>query len=336
MAEAMGLDLDMFEEILARSDVEDLIRCKAVCKSWLSLISNPFFIKKHLVQSYNKDRKNNETRRINIAALPNGVSPYQRTDGCIYCFNLGSSNGLVCLITPDAKHIYVINPSIRHIKQLPGDLPITIPEIGRLCSGFGYDCVADDYKVILGDEACFHVFSLRSNVWKVVEFGNHYKFISNVGVLYNGSLHWFTEDDNKEVSIVSFDPSQEDLKEIPQPDDPRYEWKPYRRLGVLNGCLSICYYGFGNDESIWIMNNYNVKHSWEMLPHYCKPTSQVIHSVYEPKNYRLKSKGKNIPSEEEGAEKIFRQVISDYMTHKYISSPLFVKSLVSPHVQGKQ
>ncbi|GKD91798.1 putative F-box domain-containing protein [Tanacetum coccineum] len=197
---------DMVEQILARSDVEDLIRCKAVCKSWLSLISHPLFIKKHLVQSYNKDRKNNASRRIVMVSLPDGIS-----------FNLGSSNGLACLITPDAKHILVINHSIRHIKQLQGDLPITIPEISRLCSGFGYDSVNDDYKVILGDETYFHVFSLILNVWKVLEFGKHYKFVSNVGVLCNGSLHWFTEDDNKEVSIVSFDVSLERSLRSPNP-----------------------------------------------------------------------------------------------------------------------
>ncbi|GJV80189.1 putative F-box domain-containing protein [Tanacetum coccineum] len=304
---------DMVEQILLRSDVRDLIPCKAVCKSWLSLISDPLFIKKHLVQSYNKDHLNNVSRRIVMISLPNGIS-----------FILGSSNGLVCLITPDAKHIYVINPSIRHIKQLPGDLPITIPEISRLCSGFGYDSVNDDYKVILGDETCFHVFSLKSNVWKVVEFSKHYKFISNVGVLYNGSLHWFTEDDNKEVSIVSFDVSRQEFKEIPQPDDPRYEWQPYRRLGIMNGCLSIYNYGFGHDDNIWMMNNYNVKHSWEMYLHYHNRECQVIHSLYES----------NIPSE--GAQKIFGQVIWDLMTHKYVCASVFVESLVSPHVQGKQ
>ncbi|GKE32134.1 putative F-box domain-containing protein [Tanacetum coccineum] len=226
---------DMVEQILLRSDVRDLIPCKAVC----------------------------------------------------------SSNGLVCLITPDAKHIYVINPSIRHIKQLPGDLPITI---------------------------------LKSPVYVpvLVTILSMMITCSNVGVLYNGSLHWFTEDDNKEVSIVSFDVSREEFKEIPQPDDPRYEWQPYRRLGIMNGCLSIYNYGFGHDDDIWIMNNYNVKHSWEMYLHYHNRECQVIHSLYES----------NIPSE--GAQKIFGQVIWDLMTHKYVCASVFVESLVSPHVQGKQ
>nr|GEZ98358.1 hypothetical protein [Tanacetum cinerariifolium] len=44
----------------------------------------------------------------------------------------------------------------------------------------------------------------------------------------------------------------------------------------------------------------------------------------------------SIPSEEGAEKKIFRQVILDFMTHKYDCAFVFVESLVSPHVQGKQ
>ncbi|WOG92022.1 hypothetical protein DCAR_0311278 [Daucus carota subsp. sativus] len=39
---------DLLTEVLSRLRVKWLLRCKAVCKAWLSLISSPSFIKSHI------------------------------------------------------------------------------------------------------------------------------------------------------------------------------------------------------------------------------------------------------------------------------------------------
>ncbi|KAG5001241.1 hypothetical protein JHK87_022313 [Glycine soja] len=40
---------DLIVEILLRLPIKSLLRFKCVCKSWLSFISNPHFVKSHLV-----------------------------------------------------------------------------------------------------------------------------------------------------------------------------------------------------------------------------------------------------------------------------------------------
>ncbi|GKC40655.1 putative F-box domain-containing protein [Tanacetum coccineum] len=320
---------DIVEQILARLDVDDIIRCKLVCKSWLSLISDPFFVKTHLIHSYNKDRKNNETRRIDTTDLlfygfPRRIGRIISSKSCI----LGSSNGLVCLLTMDAKQILVANPSTRQVMQHLPAPPINVPNVTVLCCGFGYDFLTDDYKVIVGDHTGFQVLSLKTPVWKVIQVD--YKFISEVGVLCNDALHWFVQDHNEKVVIVSFDLSKEEFKEIPQPDDSRYQWHCYHRLGIMNECLSICvYYGpdFDPSDDIWIMNNYNVKQSWKMLQYDCEAKRQVIHTLYED------SMNPRIPVE---SGKSFGQCISAVHSHRYNCAPIFVQSLVSLHVKARQ
>nr|GEX18691.1 hypothetical protein [Tanacetum cinerariifolium] len=207
--------------------------------------------------------------------------------------------------------------------------PINIPNVTSFCSGFGYDFLMDDYKVIVGDHTCFQVLSLKSNVWKVIQV--EYRFISQDGVLCNGALHWFMEDHKKKVVIVSFDLSKEEFKEIPQPDDSRYQFNfVHHKLAIMNECLSICdYYGPCCDPSynIWIMNNYNVKQSWKLLRSDCEAKRQLIHTLsgpYERKTY-------NIPG-----DKSFVQNISAVYSRRYNCAPIFVWSLVSPHVKAMQ
>lgn len=74
------------------------------------------------------------------------------------------------------------------------------------------------------------MLSLKSNVWKVIREVN-YSFTNRFGILCNGAIHWFMNDqDNKKV-ILSFDLSEEEYKEILQPDDTRYQCPYYMTLG---------------------------------------------------------------------------------------------------------
>ncbi|XP_076920108.1 uncharacterized protein LOC143581147 [Bidens hawaiensis] len=66
-----------------------------------------------------------------------------------FCVNdrhlLGTSNGLVC-ISPSPNEILVINPSTREVKKITKP---QIPVTDSSCSGFGYDSINDDYKIII-------------------------------------------------------------------------------------------------------------------------------------------------------------------------------------------
>ncbi|KAF5820103.1 putative F-box domain-containing protein [Helianthus annuus] len=134
MAEVVHADL--VEQILLRSEVKDLIRFKSVCKSWHSVITSSGFINRHLNRSYNKDRHNYEIghRRIRL------------TDGSGSYTLVGSSNGLVCIISYlRIGEVLVGNPLTRELRQLPLST-IDSPS----CWGFGYDSSTDDYNVLVG------------------------------------------------------------------------------------------------------------------------------------------------------------------------------------------
>ncbi|GKC84346.1 putative F-box domain-containing protein, partial [Tanacetum coccineum] len=229
---------DVVEEILLRLDVEDLLRCKSVCKLWYSLISSDCFVQSHLNRTH---KKNHGHRRRRIFLL-NDCSNF-----C--CRIIGSSNGLIC-ISPYAAQFLVTNPSTREVKNLPTLDGVVQKNRWKLCWGFGYDFSIDDYKLVVGirigdHRTCFHVLTLKSNVWRLV-----------------GDVNYNTNNIASKI-IISFDLSQEEFQEIPLPDDTRYVRQFFSWLGIIEECLCI----FTSDYNpTWVMESYNVKQSWKMLP----------------------------------------------------------------------
>ncbi|XP_076948033.1 F-box/kelch-repeat protein At3g23880-like [Bidens hawaiensis] len=301
------VDDDVLEEILIRLDVKDLKRYKCVCKSWLSLITSPRFVSRHLNLSYDKDRHNNELghRRITVFHHPGLVDRYVL---------VGSSNGLVCIFYDVNLKLIVGNPLTREVRQL------TYPTIGvPLCWGFGYDSSTDDYKVIVGVrkgvlQIRFRILSLKSNVWRDVGEEKYNSFMGRVGILYNGALHWLVEDQNKKMLIISYDLCKEEFKEIPQPDyDARYKCTWVRHVGIMKECLCIV----GSSRYTWLMKKYNVKESWEPVEiPYDDKKYDILHLLRfgSPKNDALG----------------FYSALK-YHYVMYTAAPLFVESLVSPH-----
>ncbi|KAJ0617168.1 putative F-box domain-containing protein [Helianthus annuus] len=313
---------DLVEQILIRLDVKDLIRFKTVCKSWHSLITSLGFVSRHLNRSYNE--YNNiygyTSQRIVLSANSHKL--------------VGSSNGLVCIISISefSCNVLVCNPSTREVRQLrPYSRLISSP---LLCWGFGYDSSRDDYTVFVGarkgeNQTCFQVLSLKSNVWRVigdVKYKYRWWFNWDDGVLCNGALHWIVRDEETEkYIIIAYDLSKEEFREIPQADDPRYECTFRSYLGIVKECLCIYRrHRYSHDvHDICLMKKYNVKESWEPLPH-----DREIN--YEEINYEYVH-GLTAPREDE--DYILPQT-SCYTIHVGWDSiwiPIFVPSLVSPH-----
>ncbi|KAL8247038.1 hypothetical protein R6Q59_008254 [Mikania micrantha] len=319
------LGLDAVEEILVRLDVEDLIRCKSVCKSWLSFISSTRFVKAHLKHNYNNDRDNHELghRRISSYAIKN-------EDDWLYCngfFIVGSCNGLVC-ISPEDVELVVTNPSTRELKKLPP--PPYRPHMdkilqirGVVCWGFGYDSSADDYKVVAGFRKSFskfrtrfHVLTLKSNIWKVVGEVKYRNIEGKSGVLCGGALHWFMIGENNKKVIVSLDLSTDELKEIPQPNaDLLYECKGDHRLGVIDESLCIYSSYFPLSSKKWVMKN-----KWELYDDPYETKYDVVHYLILEHSQQATGYlyghdgGTHVPS------------IGDH-----IRASVLVRSLVSPH-----
>ncbi|GKD49360.1 putative F-box domain-containing protein [Tanacetum coccineum] len=313
--------LDVVEDILLRLDVKDILLCKSVCRSWYSLISSNLFVKSHLIHTYNKNRDQLGHRRIVMPRL------VDMTDPRLYvCLIIGSSNGLVC-ICPYAAEFLVTNPSTRELKRLQTIIGIPHKDRWKLCWGFGYDSSTDDYKLVVGiikDEQHlkFQVLTLKSNIWRTI---GEVKYTFNnrsdgSGILCNGALHWFMDDNNKKRVLLSFDLCSEEFKEIPQPDDTRYVCDCHNRLGIFEECLCIFrIHHIPWDK--WVKRNYNEEQSWQLLPDNPEMKYDVAHSL----NY--------IP---DNSSSLFDdQDICVTRTGLDISAPMFLKSLVSPHLNGK-
>ncbi|MFS7916372.1 putative F-box domain, galactose oxidase/kelch, beta-propeller, F-box associated interaction [Helianthus anomalus] len=301
---------DLVEQILLRSEVKDVIRFKSVCKSWHSLITSPRFVNRHLKHSSNKDRNDSKIGHRRITFEDDDHRPRNL---------VGSSNGLVC-VTSGYLQFSVVNPLTGEVTRLRRP-----PYMGYwLCCGcgfgFGYDSSTDDYKVIVKgkNQTCVRVMSLKSNVWRVIEEVK-YEFISKTGILSNGALHWIVEDEHGKKLIISFDLSKEEFKEIPQPDDVRYECSSSSYLGIVKECL--CIFRRSNCcllDNLWIMKSYNVKESWERLPYIHNMKRDIVHHLKG--DVWLSSTFEHQWGIELGL---------------FYDAPIFVRSLVSPHVNGR-
>nr|XP_043615661.1 F-box protein CPR1-like [Erigeron canadensis] len=200
------------------------MRC--VSRLFYALLSQPGFIKTHLIHSTqnhkkddeivlvfnhaNKDKpftahllKSPEIQVNHLIKLPhNFPSPdsFNKYDSCIF----GSVNGLICFYTTLScrfrpRFIHIWNPSLSALVTLPGPKPNVYPI--EYCR-FGYDPKTDDYKVVklsydfLTD--LVEVYSMKKHSWKSVKEKFPSNNIESEIVLFNevcidshdGHVHW--------------------------------------------------------------------------------------------------------------------------------------------------
>ncbi|MBA0644999.1 hypothetical protein Goklo_013159 [Gossypium klotzschianum] len=218
------LSHDMIIEILGCLSVKDLLRFKCVSKLWCSWIEDPYFINLHL--SYSLKTNTNHSlilRHRKFQFLSVNYDSPKTTRRLEQPFGeqkkpiqiLGSCNGLLA-VEYDYNRIFLWNLSTRKYQVLPSTkIDFSSPSIcyGRskfspppifyyhsTYSGFGYDPVSDDYKLVrivqlLGrNEEYFHseakVYSLRSNSWRRIKDFCFYFFSERqIGVVANNVLH---------------------------------------------------------------------------------------------------------------------------------------------------
>ncbi|XP_062015358.1 F-box/kelch-repeat protein At3g23880-like [Rosa rugosa] len=284
-------------EVLARLPVKSLIRFRCVCKSWRALISDSYFVKKHL--SYGERGITKSTYRLiifmeddistlEILALKNmkddddddddgdgaagGQFAVTQLDCPVtktitrsrYRVLVGSCNGLVC-VELDSEVIMLWNPCTRDTKLLPKPPRVKKSKFIYCFYGLGHDSASDDYKVIRGftdDRAkkiMIHIFSLKSGSWRTVEDIDYVSDLMRQGLFLNGALHWLYSLPEGGSSILSFDLGAEKFqKTIPLPYD---DW--FRDPLIHKNCLCVptCPTGT-NSFNIWMMKEYGVKESW--------------------------------------------------------------------------
>ncbi|KAK4259370.1 hypothetical protein QN277_005710 [Acacia crassicarpa] len=231
---------DMILNILKRLPVKSLIRSQCVCKHWKNLIKKPSFIAEHLHHSSHQSPSlllrwpsfaSSEYRwgLLDCDMQQLIVQSSSLIDSLSHLRLCGSSNGLLCLKSEALKSILLWNPATREIRLAP----ITIDEFkGGYCIGFGFSPIVNDYKIVViyvryGAEkrGVFRVkvFSLRTRLWKEVEFGNLKGLcVGDDTVTVNGRVFWFgykagSHEDGSYCQVVSFDIANEVFSLVPMP-----------------------------------------------------------------------------------------------------------------------
>ncbi|KAI3687780.1 hypothetical protein L1987_81483 [Smallanthus sonchifolius] len=229
---------DILEQILLRLDVEDLIRCKSVCKSWLTFISHARFIKTHLNYSYNDDRIKNKYghRRRTLPRIPGYTTSSSYWPLCCgfgYDSSADDYKVVAGMRKSEYETCFLMLSFKSNVWEVIGEVKYMFcSKVGVLCNG------------------ALH--------W----------------VMYHQNQNTSDGNRNKNAVIVSFDLSQRIFKEIPQPDDdPLYQslgvgvgrrgwrYKTDMTLGIMVECLCIFPITSIPHHNIWIMNRYNVKGS---------------------------------------------------------------------------
>ncbi|KAI3697293.1 hypothetical protein L6452_30204 [Arctium lappa] len=237
------LPTELIVEILSRLPSKSLLRCRSVCKSWLSMISSAEFKLVHL-NNFNQQnprnlvrhfkwRENKEVYSVHFddEALTADCDtlvefPFHRDRQIIFYFRIiGCCNGVVCLSDDKCESredkIILWNPSIRrNVTLIPPTFRSSDMEDLLLVFGFGYDKMYDDYKVVrLAYDDCsitrpqasvalhVEVYNVKSAIWRAVGFPHDlhcFSILPNWSqVFFDGSIHWIACDLTPGVSCCS-------------------------------------------------------------------------------------------------------------------------------------
>ncbi|KAK1362862.1 hypothetical protein POM88_038423 [Heracleum sosnowskyi] len=202
------IDEDMLFEVLWRLPVKSLLRCKAVSKTWFSLISSPVFVKYHLHRAINTSAADEtlighicisdldpdvespfalfqygSSRPVTNLEFPHRLTNYEGDDDR-YTFVIGSDCGILCvgmdasdlsnddlLLTANKQtNIYLWNPATRRSKLIPPH-SLRGDDSTKVAFGFGFDHIDNDFKVVrvVSCSAPAEVYSATRNCWGIIE-----------------------------------------------------------------------------------------------------------------------------------------------------------------------
>ncbi|XP_050903464.1 F-box/kelch-repeat protein At3g06240 [Lathyrus oleraceus] len=317
---------DIALSILSKLPLKSLKRFGCVRKSWSLLSDNPSFMSLYRHKFFSKYSYNDDTSLIlhlhddeKLCSLSGEsfenmveLELPQQIDHMKF-LGFGCANGILYFEEPLINKIVLWNPTTNELKIIPlspfesfsppatlnFDAPVSFVTYLNL-HGFGYDYVADDYKLIRNTTIIckFHtiwpsdrdlllgrgeslkpfweIYSLKTNSWKKldIDMPSCVKCNSGFGtfrVYLDGVCHWLNLDrENKYVgaSLISFDLSNEVFINTPIPSFSGERWMG---LSVLNDSIVL----FKHHQNIHTLNTstfdililgeFGVKESWYKL-----------------------------------------------------------------------
>lgn len=135
-------------EILTRLPIKSVVRFKCVAKSWLSLFSDPQFVKEHHTRTATQNPNDYDClvadKRTRIAILSRYKETILLPSDRRYLL-IGSVNGLICLRRD--MNFGLWNPAIHQFKKF--SFPRNCSCSYEFDAGLGFDCVGDNFKVVV-------------------------------------------------------------------------------------------------------------------------------------------------------------------------------------------
>ncbi|KAK9078848.1 hypothetical protein SSX86_002906 [Deinandra increscens subsp. villosa] len=291
---------DLLVDIFERLPPKSVIQLRSLSKYWHSRIATPEFVRNYnLRHSKNPDQKvlirhltycgNYEFK--DIYTLHDGDqlpldpgSGYTGIPGVEFPHGtkqiIGSCNGILCL-QDNRNNICLWNVSIRRELIVPS---CPLKSSSHTISGFGFDPIAYDYKVVaIPYSTCYKshennntfIYSLKTDSWSRIPSpsSRFYNMKSEKACFFNGILHWVVEgyvnklstEDPKDHTwscfILTLDLSTCVFGHIVF----RTNWR-IKQLTTVNGCLTVVCLGLGSWEGgdCWIMTmkEYGNTESW--------------------------------------------------------------------------
>ncbi|XP_059644241.1 putative F-box protein At3g16210 [Cornus florida] len=234
-------------EILLRLPVNSLIRARAVCKNWYTIIINPSFVSEHYDHPSNSarlfvHRYDEISSGYAFSLFPDqtlaGYPPaYQNVVVDMFFYmDVSLYNGILCLSSRNqSKGFALWNPATREFRSLPVFRLNFPPDvvIFKEIFGFGLDPITNDYKVVWiwdtldSNEAIrgpyqAAVYTLSTDSWRYLgHVATPYTTIYNPqsNTCINGVHYWRTTNkENDHPLILSFDMGNElfhNIRDIP-------------------------------------------------------------------------------------------------------------------------
>ncbi|XP_050282538.1 F-box protein At3g07870-like [Quercus robur] len=280
--------------ILSHLPPKSLLRFRCVSKTWLALIGTPDFVSKNLINNSILNTKSQHPYPpfllVKAREESNSPPPFLGLGGIV-----SSSNGILCLHDHFQGDVYLWNPS-SSLQLLALSRRIYCPRTKDfdyvLGLEFGFDYIADDFKVVrfldtlntsfMADtdfvDVELEVYSLGPGLGKqfdtILDLNMLNIFVpyERAKVYDNGFFYWWVgPNEDYDERIVSFDCRNEVFRMTPLPDksvigDCNEVW---RSLMVLNGFVAMAVHPFRRKKkvsfSIWVLLEFGVKESWTKL-----------------------------------------------------------------------